>query len=102
MAGGHKTDPDPTKTCCWGYGWMCNGACTDPESHQQRSDCTNPAECNKCSEKNPDPSPNHTRELLFKVWGYLLAVDLDNRDDEWDTLSEQVKQKLNGWRPDDH
>jgi len=32
----------------------------------------------------PDPDPKKTREILFRVFMYLMAVDFDNRDKEWD------------------
>ena len=94
------TDPDYT-TCCLGYGWVCAGACLNPEKHRQRSDCANPEECLNCNPSITAPDPKQTRKLLFQVFGYLTAVDFDNRDAEWDTLIAQVGDKLKAWKPYD-
>lgn len=52
---------------CWDYGWMCDGACIDPENHEQRSDCKNPEDCGCAAGSGKDPLCSEVKETFVEA-----------------------------------
>jgi len=52
---------------CWDYGWMCNGACLDPENHDQRSDCKEPLDCDCLAGTGKRPLCEEVRVSFVEV-----------------------------------